>query len=119
MLLRPAKLRRMFAAAGFTDVFTRTIISVPPSGRVLTTMDSLLAICLSGSVLSRRYKGAPIGVSATLRRCVVKAPMMTEQRQCMRKYRQRRLAFIAACCSENGRCKLRRHHSITEANARE
>lgn len=42
VLLRPAKLRRMFAAAGFTDVFTRTIISVPPAGAFLTRMDSLL-----------------------------------------------------------------------------
>lgn len=41
-LLQPAKLRRMFTAAGFTDVFTRTIISVPPAGRILTRMDSLL-----------------------------------------------------------------------------
>ncbi|MCK1574590.1 class I SAM-dependent methyltransferase [Bradyrhizobium sp. 174] len=42
VLLRPAKLRRMFTAAGFTDVSTRTIISVPPVGRFLTKMDSLL-----------------------------------------------------------------------------
>lgn len=42
VLLRPAKLRRMFSAAGFTDVFTRTIISVPPAGRFLTRLDSLL-----------------------------------------------------------------------------
>lgn len=42
VLLRPAKLRRMFSAAGFTDVFTRTIISIPSTGRFLTRMDSLL-----------------------------------------------------------------------------
>ncbi|MGY4230290.1 SAM-dependent methyltransferase [Bradyrhizobium sp. USDA 4503] len=42
VLLRPAKLRRMFTAAGFTDVFTRTIISVPPAGKFLTRMDSVL-----------------------------------------------------------------------------
>ncbi|MCK1721269.1 class I SAM-dependent methyltransferase [Bradyrhizobium sp. 141] len=42
VLLRPAKLRRMFTAAGFTDVFTRTIFSVLPAGRFLTRMDSLL-----------------------------------------------------------------------------
>lgn len=42
VLLRPAKLRRMFRSAGFTDVFTRTIISIPPTGRLLTRIDSLL-----------------------------------------------------------------------------
>ncbi|MGY8669184.1 methyltransferase domain-containing protein [Bradyrhizobium sp. UFLA05-109] len=42
ILLRPAKLRRMFTAVGFTDVFTRTIISVPPAGGFLIRMDSLL-----------------------------------------------------------------------------
>jgi hypothetical protein len=42
VLLRPAKLRRMFTAAGFTDAYTRTIISVPPAGRFLTNLDSLL-----------------------------------------------------------------------------
>lgn len=42
VLLRPAKLRHMFTAAGFTDVFTRTIISVPPDGRFLIRVDSLL-----------------------------------------------------------------------------
>ncbi|RXG85488.1 class I SAM-dependent methyltransferase [Bradyrhizobium zhanjiangense] len=42
VLLRPAKLRRMFAAAGYTDIFTRTIISVPPAGGFLTRMDSVL-----------------------------------------------------------------------------
>lgn len=42
VLLRPAKLRRMFTAVGFTDVFTRTIISVPPAGGFLTRLDSLL-----------------------------------------------------------------------------
>lgn len=42
VLLRPAKLRRMLRGAGFTDVFTRTIISIPPTGRLLTRIDSLL-----------------------------------------------------------------------------
>ncbi|GLR90996.1 hypothetical protein GCM10007857_77120 [Bradyrhizobium iriomotense] len=42
VLLPPAKLRRMFTAAGFTEVFTQAIISVPPTGRFLTRMDSLL-----------------------------------------------------------------------------
>ncbi|MCA1379101.1 MULTISPECIES: class I SAM-dependent methyltransferase [unclassified Bradyrhizobium] len=42
VLLRPGKLRRIFAAAGFTDVYTRTIISVPPAGRFLTKVDWLL-----------------------------------------------------------------------------
>ncbi|KRR28999.1 class I SAM-dependent methyltransferase [Bradyrhizobium retamae] len=42
VLLRPGKLRRMFTAAGFANVFTRTILSVPPAGAFLTRMDSLL-----------------------------------------------------------------------------
>lgn len=42
VLLPPAKLRRMFTAAGFTDVLTRTILSVLPSGKFLTRIDSLL-----------------------------------------------------------------------------
>lgn len=42
VLLPPAKLRRMFTSAGFIDVFTRTMVSVLPSGRFLTAVDSLL-----------------------------------------------------------------------------
>jgi len=42
VLLTPGKLRRMFAEAGFVDVRTRTIITVPPAGKVLAGLDSLL-----------------------------------------------------------------------------
>jgi len=42
VLLRPARLRSLFTQAGFADVLTRTIISVPPAGKVLTRLDSLL-----------------------------------------------------------------------------
>jgi ubiquinone/menaquinone biosynthesis C-methylase UbiE len=42
VLLRPGKLRGLFARAGFDDVQTRTIISVPPAGSFLTGLDSLL-----------------------------------------------------------------------------
>ncbi|MFB9261652.1 class I SAM-dependent methyltransferase [Bradyrhizobium erythrophlei] len=49
VLLRPAKLRRMFTAAGFTSVFTRTILSVPPAGGFLTRMDSVLGVLPFGA----------------------------------------------------------------------
>jgi ubiquinone/menaquinone biosynthesis C-methylase UbiE len=42
VLLRPGRLRGLFARAGFDDVHTRTIISVPPAGSFLTGLDSLL-----------------------------------------------------------------------------
>jgi hypothetical protein len=42
VLLTPGKLRRMFSEAGFVDVRTRTIITVPPAARVLAGLDSLL-----------------------------------------------------------------------------
>ncbi|MEH2511973.1 ubiquinone/menaquinone biosynthesis C-methylase UbiE [Nitrobacteraceae bacterium AZCC 1564] len=42
VLLRPGKLRHMFTRAGFNKVQTRTIISVLPVGRFLTSLDSLL-----------------------------------------------------------------------------
>lgn len=42
VLLRPGKLRQMFTRGGFNQVQTRTIISVLPIGRVLTSLDSLL-----------------------------------------------------------------------------
>jgi SAM-dependent methyltransferase len=42
VLLRPGKLRALFADAGFADVFTRSIISVPPAGKMLSKLDSLL-----------------------------------------------------------------------------
>ncbi|MDI1264414.1 MAG: methyltransferase domain-containing protein [bacterium] len=42
VLLRPGKLRRMFAEAGFAQVETRTIISVPPSGPLLSGLDQIL-----------------------------------------------------------------------------
>jgi ubiquinone/menaquinone biosynthesis C-methylase UbiE len=42
VLLRPGKLRAMFADAGFDKVHTKTIISVPPVGPFLTRLDSVL-----------------------------------------------------------------------------
>jgi ubiquinone/menaquinone biosynthesis C-methylase UbiE len=42
VLLRPVKLRRLFGSAGFRDVHTRTIISVPPASAFLAGIDSLL-----------------------------------------------------------------------------
>jgi ubiquinone/menaquinone biosynthesis C-methylase UbiE len=42
VLLRPGKLRAMFAEAGFDKVHTKTIISVPPLGPFLTRLDSVL-----------------------------------------------------------------------------
>ena len=42
VLLRPGKLRAMFADAGFDKVHTKTIISVPPLGPLLTRLDSVL-----------------------------------------------------------------------------
>lgn len=42
VLLRPVTLRRLFHSAGFEDVYTRTIISVPPTGRFLEGLDSML-----------------------------------------------------------------------------
>jgi hypothetical protein len=42
VLLRPGALRRMFRAAAFENVQTRTIFSVPPSGAFLSRLDTLL-----------------------------------------------------------------------------
>lgn len=42
VLLRPGKLRQMFENAGFSKAWTRTILSVPPSGSFLTRMDHIL-----------------------------------------------------------------------------
>jgi ubiquinone/menaquinone biosynthesis C-methylase UbiE len=42
VLLRPGKLRVMFTDAGFDKVYSKTIISVPPSGPFLTWLDSVL-----------------------------------------------------------------------------
>jgi ubiquinone/menaquinone biosynthesis C-methylase UbiE len=42
VLLRPGKLRGLFINAGFKDVHTRTIISVPPAGQFLSGLDTLL-----------------------------------------------------------------------------
>ena len=42
VLLRPGRLRRMFVDAGFAQIETRTIISVPPAGPFLSGLDSLL-----------------------------------------------------------------------------
>ena len=39
VLLKPFHLRRMFRDQGFVDVTTRTILSVPPIGALLTTFD--------------------------------------------------------------------------------
>lgn len=40
VLLRPYRLRRLFRDAGFQNMTTRTILSVPPIGPVLTRLDS-------------------------------------------------------------------------------
>lgn len=42
VLLRPFQLRRLFARSGFGEVRTRTILSVPPKGAVLSGLDGLL-----------------------------------------------------------------------------
>ncbi|MEL7000506.1 MAG: hypothetical protein AAFP68_19825, partial [Pseudomonadota bacterium] len=39
VLLKPYHLRRLFRDAGFGDVATRTILSVPPKGPMLTRLD--------------------------------------------------------------------------------
>ena len=41
-LLRPVQTRRLFAEAGVSAVRTRTILSVPPVGKVFTCLDKLL-----------------------------------------------------------------------------
>jgi SAM-dependent methyltransferase len=41
VLLKPRKLRVLFGAAGFRDVRTSTILSVPPKGTFLSGLDSL------------------------------------------------------------------------------
>ena len=42
VLLRPGKLRAIFADAGFEKIYTKTIISVLPSGPFLAALDSIL-----------------------------------------------------------------------------
>ncbi len=39
VLLRPRTVRKLFAGAGFEEVYTRTILSVPPVGSFLTLLD--------------------------------------------------------------------------------
>jgi ubiquinone/menaquinone biosynthesis C-methylase UbiE len=41
VLLRPMRVRQLFGDAGFAQVKTRTILSVPPVGRLLSGIDSL------------------------------------------------------------------------------
>ena len=42
VLLTPGKLRRLFSGAGFRDVGTRSILTVPPKGVFLAKLDSFL-----------------------------------------------------------------------------
>lgn len=42
VLLTPRKLRRLFSDAGFRDVRTRSILTVPPKGALLARLDSAL-----------------------------------------------------------------------------
>jgi ubiquinone/menaquinone biosynthesis C-methylase UbiE len=42
VLLRPGTSRGLFAEAGFKDIQTRTMLSVPPAGRLLAAADRLL-----------------------------------------------------------------------------
>lgn len=42
VLLRPYRLRHLFRAAGFSDIKTRTILTVPPKGPLLTKLDGWL-----------------------------------------------------------------------------
>jgi SAM-dependent methyltransferase len=42
VLLRPATTRHLFKDAGFVDIQTRTILSVPPTGKVTSEFDRLL-----------------------------------------------------------------------------
>ncbi|MGH1418073.1 MAG: class I SAM-dependent methyltransferase [Hyphomicrobiaceae bacterium] len=42
VLLRPAKLRKLFKEPGFADINTKTILSVPPIGTALSRLDSML-----------------------------------------------------------------------------
>ena len=41
VLLKPAKLRRMFKKASFKEVNTRTLLSVPPKGTILSKLDTV------------------------------------------------------------------------------
>lgn len=42
ILLKPFELRQLFINAGFDDVRTRTILSVPPVGKILLWLDKIL-----------------------------------------------------------------------------
>ena len=42
VLLTPRKLRRLFGSAGFRDIRTRSILTVPPKGAFLAKLDSFL-----------------------------------------------------------------------------
>ena len=42
VLLKPFEVRRLFSDAGFEDVRTRTILSVPPAGKILFWLDRML-----------------------------------------------------------------------------
>ena len=42
ILLKPSELRQLFINAGFDDVRTKTILSVPPVGNILLWLDKIL-----------------------------------------------------------------------------
>jgi SAM-dependent methyltransferase len=54
VLIRPGKLRHMFDAAGFSGIRTRTLLSVPPKGRVLSALDTALGHLPFGAQYSLR-----------------------------------------------------------------
>lgn len=58
VLLAPGKLRRLFGDAGFRDVRTRSILSVPPKGALLAGLDSFLGTLPFGA---QYYLGATKG----------------------------------------------------------
>lgn len=49
VLLTPTKLRRLFSDAGFQKIETRTILSVPPKGALLSALDSKLGVLPFGA----------------------------------------------------------------------
>lgn len=49
VLLKPYRLRRLFRDTGFRDVTTRTILSVPPKGPMLTRIDDWFGVLPFGA----------------------------------------------------------------------
>ncbi|MEX0409337.1 methyltransferase domain-containing protein [Aquibium sp. LZ166] len=67
VLLTPRKLRGLFGAAGFDEVQTRTIFSVPPKGALLTQIDSLFGhLPFGAQYYLSAIKAGPAGHAASV-----------------------------------------------------